>query len=94
MSSLFLPKPLCAKAAALNPCQILTTILGDSLVQIPLLTILKFEEKNHVEIMAANALVEITRIKEKSFRRKSQKNYTENIHASIKYSLFCQHFYF
>lgn len=56
---------MCTKAAALYPCQVLTTILGESLVQTPFFTILKFDEKNHVEIMAAESLVEITRITEK-----------------------------
>lgn len=54
--------PLCVKAFGLEPCQISTAILGESLAQTPLFTMSKFEEKENSEIMAAESLAEIIRI--------------------------------
>lgn len=62
MTGLFPTLPLSAKISKLKPCQISTTILGESLAQTPLFTMLKFEKKEHSEITAAESLVEIIRI--------------------------------
>ncbi|KAK0073807.1 hypothetical protein PV326_013046, partial [Microctonus aethiopoides] len=65
MTSLFPPSPLCTKAEKLTPYDVSTKNLKELVSLSPLFQILQFEERNQVEIIAAETLVEMRRVTEK-----------------------------
>lgn len=65
MSDLFTPPALDTETLKLQPLELTTKNLPESLVETPLYTMSKFEEKNNIEIIAAESLVEITQMTDK-----------------------------
>ncbi|XP_074114471.1 uncharacterized protein LOC141537395 [Cotesia typhae] len=79
ISTLFPPPPLCSKAEKLTPFHVTTENLKEFVPFSPLFQILQFEERNQVEIIAAETLAEIKRMTDKNNLLEKAKKVTLDI---------------